>query len=205
MENLKRCKECGIEKDVGEFSKQKLTKDGLQIYCKKCSGDKMKQWRLNNPKRAKESKRQYDLTRKEPSKLYRQKYFQDNKEQIYIRKNKRYKQRILTDVNYKISKYCRRIVRRVLGGNKTKHTMIYFMCTQEEFKLHIERQFEPWMNWGNRGYGPGKWVIDHIIPISHFNMSDETEKYMCCRYQNLRPLSWEKNLAKGNSVPNINP
>lgn len=33
---MKRCKRCGRELDESEFYKHKMTKDGLQPYCKEC-------------------------------------------------------------------------------------------------------------------------------------------------------------------------
>ena len=38
----KTCKKCGITKDVNEFYKNKLTKDGLESYCKECKRELVK-------------------------------------------------------------------------------------------------------------------------------------------------------------------
>ena len=78
--------------------------------------------------------------------------------------------------------------------------MQYFMCSQKEFMDYIESLWLPGMTWENRGNGYGKWNIDHIIPISFFNMADEVEKYMCCRWQNLQPLWWEDNIEKNDKI-----
>lgn len=32
----KLCSKCGVEKDVGEFYKSKVTKDGYMYHCKEC-------------------------------------------------------------------------------------------------------------------------------------------------------------------------
>lgn len=42
---MKRCKRCGRELDESEFNKHKMTKDGLQSYCKEC------QYELNRMRR----------------------------------------------------------------------------------------------------------------------------------------------------------
>jgi hypothetical protein len=64
-------------------------------------------------------------------------------------------------------------------------------CTWDEFKQHIESQFEPWMNWDN--YGGKKvttldttWDIDHIIPVSSAKTCNDILKLN--HYTNLRPL-----------------
>lgn len=129
------------------------------------------------------------------------KHFIKHRDKINKRTRKYCRKRYANDVIYKIRKLCSAMVTSALNGNpKYEHTMTYFMCTLQEFKDHIESQFEPWMNWNNRGRGPGTWQIDHIIPISFFTMADETEKYMCCRWQNLQPLSWEANMKKSGKV-----
>ena len=60
----------------------------------------------------------------------------------------------------------------------------------EDFKNHIESQFEHWMNWDNYGlcnndfnYG---WDIDHIIPCASAKSKEELLKLN--HYTNLRPL-----------------
>ena len=54
------------------------------------------------------------------------------------------------------------------------------------------------MNWDNYGYGEGKWVVDHIIPIS--SAKDKFELYKLCHYTNLQPLSWRDNMVKSNKI-----
>jgi 5-methylcytosine-specific restriction endonuclease McrA len=54
------------------------------------------------------------------------------------------------------------------------------------------------MSWDNYGYGKGKWVIDHIIPLSSAKNVDEL--HSLCYYTNLQPLSWEDNMLKGNKL-----
>jgi 5-methylcytosine-specific restriction endonuclease McrA len=78
-------------------------------------------------------------------------------------------------------------------------------CTEEEFISHIEAQFEPWMNWKNRGLSRGRWVVDHIIPVSAYkrvaverSCTHEEAKRWLTRYTNLRPLCFTANAKKYN-------
>lgn len=69
-------------------------------------------------------------------------------------------------------------------------------CSTTELKAHIEVQFKPGMTWDNYGYGPGKWVIDHIRPISNFLKTGDDPK-KANHYTNLAPLWFEENATKG--------
>ena len=56
------------------------------------------------------------------------------------------------------------------GYTKKSKTFKILGCTFDEFKIHIESQFENWMSWDNYGLYNGNpnfgWDIDHIIPTS---------------------------------------
>jgi hypothetical protein len=82
------------------------------------------------------------------------------------------------------------------GNSKCGQSVLnYLPYTLNELKQHLEKQFESWMNWENYG----EWHIDHIIPQSKFNynkMSD-LDFVRCWELSNLRPLSKEDNMKKG--------
>ena len=54
--------------------------------------------------------------------------------------------------------------------------------------------FKDNMSWDNHGHNT--WHIDHVIPLSAFNLQDEEEYKIACHYTNLQPLSWQDNLKK---------
>lgn len=76
------------------------------------------------------------------------------------------------------------------GFKKNSKTEQILGCTLIEFKLYLEKQFLPWMNWNNYGKCNGQlefgWDIDHIIPVSTATTEDEIIKLN--HYTNLRPL-----------------
>ena len=79
---------------------------------------------------------------------------------------------------------------RRFGYTKKSKTYKILGCSFAEFKLHIESQWEPWMNWGNYGKYNGNpnhgWDIDHIVPISSANSEDGV--IALNHYTNLQPL-----------------
>lgn len=83
-------------------------------------------------------------------------------------------------------------MRKNLSRN-LKSTENILGCTFEEFRQHIERQFENWMSWENRGNICGtelqyncSWDLDHIIPTS----TAETMEEVCLlnHWSNFQPL-----------------
>jgi len=92
-----------------------------------------------------------------------------------------------------------------MGYAKTSKSQNILGCTFEEFKIHLESKFEPWMNWSNYGNWNGypkeincAWDIDHIIPISTANTIEEILKLN--HYTNLQPLCsyTDRHIKSGN-------
>lgn len=67
---------------------------------------------------------------------------------------------------------------------------------------HLESQFLPGMTWENYGMEAGQWQIDHIRPISSFDLTDPDQVAACWELTNLRPLWTKENRKKGTSYAN---
>lgn len=79
--------------------------------------------------------------------------------------------------------------------------------TVEDLKQHLESLWEPWMSWGNYGKKEGQWSIDHIKPITKFNITDYNCQDFkdCWKLPNLRPLNHIQNISKGNKYYETKP
>lgn len=66
--------------------------------------------------------------------------------------------------------------------------------TVSELMAHLERQFLPGMNWGNRS----DWHIDHIVPVVAFKFEspDDEAFRRCWSLPNLRPMWARDNIRK---------
>lgn len=60
---------------------------------------------------------------------------------------------------------------------------------------HLESQFVPGMSWDN--YGLHGWHIDHIRPVSSFDLTEDDQVVECWALSNLRPLWAADNWSKG--------
>jgi len=65
------------------------------------------------------------------------------------------------------------------------------------FKGHRMSQCKPGMTWDNYG---SHWVIDHIIPLSAYDLSIPEHVLEANHYTNLQPLTKLANSIKGDSI-----
>jgi len=65
----------------------------------------------------------------------------------------------------------------------------------EDLKTYLESRFLPGMTWEN--YSKYGWHIDHIRPLSSFDLTDKVQLEQACHYSNLQPLWAKDNISKG--------
>jgi hypothetical protein len=83
---------------------------------------------------------------------------------------------------------------------KNKHSIEYLGCTIEEFIEHFNKKIK-YFNENlitNEIMTYDNIHIDHIKPVSVFNLDNEEEFLDCCHYTNLQPLLVKDNLEKHN-------
>jgi len=83
-----------------------------------------------------------------------------------------------------------------LNKNKNKHTIEYLGCNTEEYLKWLEYNNSNY-TLNNRGKG---WHIDHVIPLSKFNLDDENEQQLAFNWRNTTALSPKENLEKNNKI-----
>ena len=135
----------------------------------------------------------------EGKKISQQKYRLKHKDKIAEKRRDHFHKRLKTDINYRFMWLLRS---RVMIGlklqlaNKAYKTIELLGCSTKEARKHIEKQFARWMTWENHGL----WEIDHIIPISSFNLSDPEQQKKAFHYTNLQPLIKQENRNKSNRI-----
>ncbi|HLD91107.1 MAG TPA: hypothetical protein VI911_08860 [Patescibacteria group bacterium] len=203
----KICTKCKKDKELNEFGKKTSSKDGLRNDCKECRKIERKIYLEKNRKPKKEK---IKLTEEEKKIKSHERYLK-NKDKIKIRnknwrlnniekvrdyKRRYVNQRYHSDPEYRFMWLIRTKINKVLKGTrKYKKTMELVGCTIEELKIYLEKQFKEGMTWENRGI---VWHIDHIKPISKFDLTNEEEQKKCFHYTNLQPLFAIDNLRKSN-------
>lgn len=158
---------------------QSAYKANYYVENKKHINKKSSEWRDKNPDKNRELKRRWGV--KPDNKKAKLEYLKQHKAK---------------NPNYRIICNMRRRLGHMMQGKKPARTMELIGCTAEFLKNYLESFFKPGMNWGNYG----KWHVDHILPLSSFDLSNEVQARTACNYKNLRPLWAKENLMKSNKL-----
>lgn len=177
---MKNCNRCKISQEDTNFYKDKTRLDGLEYICKSCAQKKQQKYKSNN----------YEILQKKALNYSR-------RPDIKIKSRLRKKERLKTDISYRMSENIRRRINLALHGkNKSKSTLDMLGCSIDFLKQYMSNKFDKNMSWDN--YGLYGWHIDHIIPLSSAKNKEELEKL--CHYSNLQPLWAKDNLQKSNKI-----
>lgn len=145
---------------------------------------KLNKWNKENPDHVRERNRKW----RDKNRMYIRK-----RQNTYRREYRR--KRYREDINYRISELLRcRLHIALTDKTKKRKTLEYAGCSIEELKQYLEKQFQPGMSWDKYGL----WRIDHIIPLSSFDLSKKEQIKKSCHYTNLQLLWAKDNLKKGN-------
>lgn len=211
------CKICTEQrqKKYREDNSGKIQEHGRK-WCEnnknKISADK-KRYYEDNKDKVVEYKKKYREENKDKMTGYLKEYYKQNKGRLKIvNKNYRHKNkdkirqkvniRLKDDVQFRLSTLLRqRLSAAIQGGYKAGSAVRDLGCSIDFLKAHLELQFDFGMTWDNWGKGMGKWNIDHIVPISSFDLTDRQNILLACHYGNLQPLWFEDNSRKWDNVP----
>jgi hypothetical protein len=184
---MKKCKKCGIDKNLCDF---RYRQDRKIYYsqCKECEKLYKKNRHLKNIEENKNSRKDY---------------YERNKEKIiskviqYQKENNTWMKKYKSDPIFRMNHNVRGRIREFLNSkkiSKKNKTSIIVGCNQQELKEFLEQKFYSDMSWDNYG----KWHIDHIIPLSSAQNEDEILKL--CHFSNLQPLWAEDNWKKNSKI-----
>jgi hypothetical protein len=194
------CTICNIYKSKDNFYVRQV-KSGktLYSYCRICSEAKNKEHRASNIDKYKEAriKRLSNPENREKDRASKAKWKKANK--LKVRESRRLlmARKSKEDVGFRLSCRMRTRIWEMLGQKKSKRTFDYVGCSLEELKTHLEKSFEFGMTWDNYGV---EWHVDHIRPLSSFNLKDESELMTAFHFSNLQALWKTDNLKKSNKL-----
>lgn len=223
--NQKRCsKRCSYLAERSRSSQRESIKS--EEY-KEVKREKVRQWKERNKARVKQSSAEYREKNRESLKekgkkyvypkeliLSRHKQWRDaNRSRIagYRHKmaesgkltecNRRYqKERTKSDPVYRLTKVLRARVKAALikaSVSKSGKTFDLLGMSGKDFMEYLLSHRSCRKHFTAENYGT-VWVVDHIRPISSFDLSSKEQQSAAFHFTNCQPLSKDENARKGN-------
>ena len=204
---------CGEHKNRSNFYKDSHKKEGIRSSCKLCSNaSTLRGYHKHKEKINKRRKilrdmdienvrlRRRESAKRNPetSKRYRIK----NKEILKEKRRIYTKERKSRDIPFRLSCILRTRIGHIVRNDAKKGSAVRDLgCSVKELREYLELQFYnhpitkeemTWDNWSKNG-----WHIDHILPLSGFDLSKREEFLVACNFTNLQPSWAEENYKKG--------
>lgn len=181
------CKKCNKIKDLNS--------------CKNCKAIYDKEYREKNEEYQKQRHKKYDEENRQKILIRKKLYKQKNKDKLNKQAKERHYNRYHSDINYKLKHNLRvRLSNIIKFELKSGSAVKDLGCTIGELKQYLESKFQIGMNWDNYGNKKGQWSIDHIAPLSKFNLQNRDEFLIACHYTNLQPMWHIENVKKSNKI-----
>lgn len=182
--------------------------DSLEC-CPECRQITNLKWYANNKERAiKRSLVRYHNNKEEilqKRKIHRLAKTPEEKQKSRNRKNKYRKERYASNIDFALGLKIRIRIKTALKEQlKHEHdiklvtTNKLLGCSIRDLIIYLEAQFQSGMTWENNTRDG--WHMDHIKPLSSFDLSDPEQLKKACHYTNLQPLWAKDNLIKNNII-----
>ncbi len=154
-------------------------------------------WNRAHPEKLREANRKHQRTEKRRISIKNYKRRHPEKVRMWHRNQVR-RRRLCDPIFVLVQRIRTRIcdILRYSKNRKSTNTLGLLGCSPRDFKRHIELLFLAGMSWANRSL----WHIDHIKPISSFDLSTEAGQRAAFHYTNCQPLWALDNLRKGATV-----
>jgi hypothetical protein len=203
LEEEQICDKCELNYPISNFRKYSAT--SLKKTCKKCVNEYDKLRKKNLRKKKYETFLvTCEMCQEEKTLQKFAKLKKNYKKHICLtcypnflseQKNEWCKKEHNSNMNYRIKKSLAARLRTVL--HKTDSTMNYIGCNIQYLREWFEYNFTTEMNWENYA---SYWSIDHIIPVSKFDLTVEDEKLKCWNWSNMMPVSIKFNSSKREKI-----
>lgn len=149
--DVKDCNRCRDVKNLDDFHKNGKSRDGLSYICKICDKHKYYDWYSKNKK-------------------YKKDYYLQNKKHF----TEYYKNRYHTNPIYKlIFNLRRRLYQAMQNNSKSGHTLELLDCDINFLNLWLRYQCYH----DNLPYTPELYHLDHIKPLTSYDLSKPEQQY----------------------------
>lgn len=145
-----------------------------------------RRWVARNKERVVDQNSAWNRRNPEAMRAAAQRYRDANRETVRIR-NRLHTQKPAVRMCRNLRKRLHEFIRQPIGTTRN-----IFGITPQGLCEHIQAQFSPGMSWANYG----QWHVDHIRPLSSFDLTSIDQVKAASHWTNLQPLWAADNLSK---------
>lgn len=197
-----RCVQCTLEDSAQAYSddpqrvkKWRDLQDPLELRAKDAEKTRRAYWR--NPEHFRALARDDHEKNRDRNNARHRQWMEANGDHVRAYDRERQARLLVEDIQYRLRLSLRtRLNMAIKRGYRAGSAVRDLGCSIPEFRSYIEAQFEPGMSWENWG----EWELDHIKPLSSFDLTDRAQFLEACHYENYQPLWRADNLAKRDNL-----
>jgi hypothetical protein len=221
----KKCDTCNETKDIVEFNRRLVNKDGVSSTCRSCYSKNRKMvceitavinlpnktcntcGTVKNISEFKKTKRSSDghfhkcIACTKPRVWNKEK--QHLSEKRYCERNKeklkekwkREGQKLHRKIKSRLSNRIKDAL-KAISLRKDNKILSYLDCSHDFLRKWFQFLFVEGMTWDNIG----EWHIDHVIPCASYDLNKEEDIKQCFSWKNIRPCWQQENLEKGSLI-----
>lgn len=179
-------------------AKLKQKRDAARLYSqshKQIVSDRGKKWRESNREIVAAMKKKYAVENKDKINSYQRTVFHKYRERVRAYVANRRKE----DIQFRIKMQLRSRLHSAIRGQFRRGSAVRDLgCTIPEFIDHIAKKFQPGMSWDN--WGRDTWHLDHIQPLTSFDLTKRRQLLKAFHYSNYQPLWAVDNLSKNDRL-----
>jgi hypothetical protein len=204
---------------MSEKEKERLIKKAaLQRIYRENNLEKEKSRQLKycseNRDRLSQYKKEYSIKNREKINAKAREKSWDYHNKHRVRKNAYNRNRLNNNLQARLKSNLRSRISNMMNGNTKSGSAVKDLgCSISKLEKYLESKFTEGMTWENYGRHYAKypnerptrvksWHIDHIIPLSSFDLTNKEQFLQACHYTNLQPLWAEDNIRKSNKILN---
>lgn len=184
-----KCYKCKIIKPIECFCKDKYRTSGYARLCKECKNNYNRLYSKQNKTLLNKKSKDYYYNNKEKWVTRRE----NNRDYINAYNRQYQTKKYAANIQFKMKTILRSRLRNALLGCKGGSAIRDLGCSLDNLIIYLEQQFKSGITWENHG----EWHIDHIVPLSKFDLTNRNDVLKACHYTNLQPLWAIENLQKG--------
>jgi hypothetical protein len=134
----------------------------------------------------------------------RTEYHRRHEQNYHERRKELHAEKQKTDIQYRLRRTLRARLKNAIKNNwKSGSSIEQLGCSINGLRAFLEAQFEPGMSWENFGRldkTGHTWQIDHLHPLSSFDLTNLDQLKVACHFSNLMPLWALDNRRKGTRI-----